>query len=401
MFNQADLHLIATRLDIGFFDYQMEFFKDWMSQETLSKRACLYYRTGAGKSLTALTALVLDGWSEALVVAPPSTQTSWYELADTLGIRITVISHAKFRQKNYQLSRTTPVIADEFHMFGGHKGMGWKKLEKLSQHLAAPLILCSATPNYNDAERCYCVQRLLDPVSTKGGYLAFLYQHCDLEPNPFGREPLVSGFTHYADAAEFLAALPHVYHVPDDVEYEIVDIEYPANIPDEFERYGLFAPGHRIVASQMEARWRRAELERLNYVNDVAYCRQDVWDLLEQISGEATTPLLIFSASSLVARRIFAHAQARSAKARLITGGTHGDDRDVALEMFKRGELDALIGTTALATGTDGLDKVCDYLVIVHDTDDPSLRRQIIGRILPRGEDTDASNKHIYRLLPT
>ena len=31
--------------------------------------------------------------------------------------------------------------------------------------------------------------------------------------------------------------------------------------------------------------------------------------------------------------------------------------------------------------------------------DDESLRRQIIGRILPRGADTDASKKVIYRLI--
>jgi hypothetical protein len=38
-------------------------------------------------------------------------------------------------------------------------------------------------------------------------------------------------------------------------------------------------------------------------------------------------------------------------------------------------------------------------LILVDDTDDESLRRQIIGRILPRGADTDASKKVIYRLI--
>ena len=57
------------------------------------------------------------------------------------------------------------------------------------------------------------------------------------------------------------------------------------------------------------------------------------------------------------------------------------------------------MGTTALATGTDGIDKVCDTLVIVDDVDDAALRRQLIGRILPRGLDTDLTNKRVLRFV--
>jgi hypothetical protein len=44
-----------------------------------------------------------------------------------------------------------------------------------------------------------------------------------------------------------------------------------------------------------------------------------------------------------------------------------------------------LIGTDALATGIDGIDVECDHLLIFDDTEDPSMRRQLIGRVLPRG----------------
>ena len=89
------------------------------------------------------------------------------------------------------------MIADEFHLFGGQKGMGWKKMDSLARHLQAPLVLASATPNYNDAERCYCIQHVLDPLSCRGGYLQFIYQNCETEQNPFGMEPKVTGFLHY------------------------------------------------------------------------------------------------------------------------------------------------------------------------------------------------------------
>ena len=47
----------------------------------------------------------------------------------------------------------------------------------------------------------------------------------------------------------------------------------------------------------------------------------------------------------------------------------------------------------------DGLDKVCDMLIIMEDTLDASLRRQLIGRILPRGSANNAASKMIYRLV--
>jgi hypothetical protein len=63
--------------------------------------------------------------------------------------------------------------------------------------------------------------------------------------------------------------------------------------------------------------------------------------------------------------------------------------------------LDVLVGTATLATGTDGLDKVCDTLIILDDTDDDSLRRQLVGRIMPRGTSTDASMKKVFRIVLT
>ena len=68
-------------------------------------------------------------------------------------------------------------------------------------------------------------------------------------------------------------------------------------------------------------------------------------------------------------------------------------------DFINRESLKYLIGTATLATGTDGIDKVCDHLIILDDTDDAALRRQVIGRIMPRGEDSDASRKTVHRFV--
>ena len=68
--------------------------------------------------------------------------------------------------------------------------------------------------------------------------------------------------------------------------------------------------------------------------------------------------------------------------------------KNEAIEEFKAGRLNALVGTQTLATGTDGLDKMCDMLVIIDDTEDNAMRRQLIGRIMPRGQATTVTHSN-------
>ena len=83
-----------------FFDYQIKTFEDWIDWLKAGNPARwgLYYRTGAGKSITSLVMLRLKGYEEVLVIAPPITHTDWHSLANALGMRADTISHAKFRQ---------------------------------------------------------------------------------------------------------------------------------------------------------------------------------------------------------------------------------------------------------------------------------------------------------------
>ena len=84
-------------------------------------------------------------------------------------------------------------------------------------------------------------------------------------------------------------------------------------------------------------------------------------------------------------------------KVGLVTGETSKKEKERLIAAFNNGILDVLVGTASLATGTDGMDKVCDALIIVDDTDDASLRRQLVGRILTRGVGGTNDNKVAYR----
>ena len=395
------VELAHHRAGFAFTPHQVHAIEMIQSQEPdkgSRRRVCLYHRTGAGKSITSLAMVKASGFDQALVIAPPITHDSWLLLAHQFGMALQVISHAKFRMSNFKTSRTMPTICDEFHMLGGVHGKGWRKFDRLAGGVNAPIIVCSATPNYNDAERVYCIQHALDPFNTKGGFLAFVYKHCTTEPNHFGATPIVTGFRNYADAAEYLSSLPYVAYLPDDTVLEIQDIDLNLDkyVPASLLGLGLNHRTRRITASAMEER-HQVKYHKLLGLSGLL--RQDVYEVLSELVGNATTPVLLYCSSSQVAEGLAKRCSANNVSFGLITGAVSTKMKASIKQTFIDGALDVLIGTSSLATGMDGVDKMCDTLIIVDDTDDNALRRQLMGRILPRGLDTDTTGKAVYRLV--
>ena len=369
--------------------HQKEAFEKW-GQIPAPRRFCLYHKTGAGKTTTALVLMALAGVQHVLVIAPPATHAKWKADANTLGIALDVISHAKYRQKTYKVARTQAIIADEFHLFGGHGGTGWRKFDRMAQTLQGPIVIMSATPNYNDAERVYCIQHVLDPLSCRGGFLEFLYKNCNTQQNRFGLTPLVEGFKNFDSAADYLAALPKVHHLPDDVEPQIEVVEFPAYQDDFLNRLGLDVRNQRVMASQMEERhlrnlWNKVEDSRIRLI------------LLENLVLQFDQPTVVFSNSKRIAKVLATELENLYYSLALVTGDDTTPMKEAKIAAFRDGDVDILIGTSTLATGTDGLDTMCNKLIIFDDTDDDALRRQLIGRILPRSAGVELANKRIIR----
>ena len=377
------------------FDYQAEAVLAAEGADPEKLRMLLFYKPGAGKSLTALAAVMAAGYTSAVVIAPPSTHKDWEALGVQLGVEVEAMSHQKFRQKGTKLSRTKPIIGDEWHLFGGHRGMGWVKIDRLARSLQAPLIAASATPEYNDAERVYCIVHALDPHNHKGGFIEFIYRHCITEQNPFGMEPIVTALRNFSNAAEMLAALPYTYYVEDDVDYTIHERDLRVVAQPELDTYGYNPREHRMVASQMEEKHVRVNLGLISPVGGVW---DHVYQELDYLVSQAPGPVLIYAAHSTVAEALAWDLKVNKVRFRLVTGKTTKKLKDDYIGEFKANRLDVLVGTASLATGTDGLDKVCDMLIILDDTEDNAHRRQLIGRIMPRGSDTDATMKQVYRL---
>lgn len=350
----------------------------------------VFYPTGKGKTKIMLAMVAMAGNGAALVVAPPITHEKWVAEGHMIGVRVTPISHAKFRQKSTLLSRKMPIIVDEFHLLGGHTGLGWKKLDRYAAGSQAPVILGSATPNYNDAERCYCLVHVLSPFDNRGGYDTWIYKHCVTKANRYSSIPEVLGFEHFKDAAEFLSAQPKVSYLPDDAPDILRDWPVPTDpLPDEFYELNVDRSRERVMSSMMEMRMstsRRMILDEKDRLNIGVAEQLGILD--EQLGNP---PLVIFANRKTVAKAIAAELDLlmdedpEYALYSYIDGDTTPLAKDWALRAFLSGKNRILLGTASLATGTDGIDKVAKHMIIVDDTDDDSLRRQLVGRILPRG----------------
>jgi hypothetical protein len=241
------------------------------------------------------------------------------------------------------------------------------------------------------------VLHILNPHRYRGGFLQFIYQHCETQQNPFGQTPIVTGFLNFPDAAAFLAASDGVYYLADDAVFTVQDIPYYADLPDELSTVGYNRRKHRIVASIIEGS-HTARYQGL--VDEDQRLKPEPRDIvLSFLDSEKS--VLIFADHASIAEAVMRSMPPWPYPAALVTGTTHKALKQAAIEEFRNGNLKVLIGTATLATGTDGLDKACDTLLILDDTHDGSLRRQLIGRILPRGDmNLSAGAKKIFRMVP-
>lgn len=357
----------------------------WTSLD--NHRMLLFYPTGKGKTKTALALMADAGFKKIIVVAPPKTHGSWIFDATTLGLELVIMSVQKFRDKKYKvkLPRDTPIIADEYHLFGGHNGEGFKRLDRMSEGFPA-ILLASATPEYNDAERAYCTAHVLDPLNNRGGYLQWIYDRCETRVNPFASTPYVDGFIDYEGAAEFLIDQGYTAFLEDDAEWIEEEFVLPSHTDEWFEKYNYDRYTGRMIASGMEKDHRRIYLSRVDPDTELLW--PDVKELLIKKLNTSTKPWLLFCQHSTIAEVVDKSLEDSEWLPVLITGGLS----DTLSEARKRAFIQfdyhrkVLIGTGTLATGVDGIDKVSNQLMIFDDINgDHAQRRQLIGRVLPRG----------------
>lgn len=86
-----------------------------------------------------------------------------------------------------------------------------------------------------------------------------------------------------------------------------------------------------------------------------------------------------------VAEKINAYVKALGFRTGLYTGRQTTEEREKAKQLFQEGKIDILIGSTPIGTGVDGLQKVCDRIILMSLPWTHSEYEQLIGRIIRQG----------------
>lgn len=405
-----DLEILVAKEDaegpLEFTPHQVQAYKQWSKLLGEGRnRICLRHPTGKGKTLSSLMLMEAAGVSEVLVIAPPATHAAWSKLLHKLGWEFQLVSHAKFRQKNFRVKKTSAVICDEFHLLGGIGKQGFLKINALAKYSPNPIVIMSATPQYNGAERVFCILRVIAPKEVTGGYPEFLYKYCVVKFNPFAATPDVVGFQPGGISADdYLASRDDVAFLEDTAVFRIEDIPLSIRVDRRLSLYGLDI--RRRIISNSDMQYRHLLQQHL-YFDDMGSLRPSIRNCLERIIlGARSEKIMFFAESEKIAYAVYTWLnQSQYGGVRIITGSHNILSKAQKVDEFTQPQhgVRFLVGTAAIGTGTDGLDDVCDTLVFVQDVwGDDSLRRQIVGRILPRGEGgkTREEDKKFYRLQP-
>ena len=384
LFTQADLWKPEKDRFKGWKPSQNMAFESYDASD--NERRFLFFPTGEGKSKTALGLVCSTGIREVVIIAPPKTHSSWLADAATLGLNVVRIhSFEKFRMKDTLYPKGAAWIVDEYHKLGGHGAEGFKKFSKMMAHFSGPLIGCSATPNYNDYDRVFCTESVFDPRSGRNYGDWILGPKCVTTPNRYAYYPDVVGLTGYADVLDYFSKQSWVSYIEDRATWNEVELVLKRPDLDVFERLGYDHATHRIVNSDMEKRHKRVDKSFIDPVTKEI--RHEIWSEIIQLAWENSDRerWMIVCAHKTVAEALYKSFKTHMHdEVWLITGDT--TDINPARSAFVASDRGVLIGTTALAEGVDGLDKACQTMLILDDiVGDDAKRRQLIGRILPRG----------------
>ncbi|QNN98053.1 DNA helicase [Microbacterium phage Fede] len=365
----------------------------WAQLKDLPRnRIFLYFPTGEGKSKTSLGLVYSEGYRKAVVLAPLKTHDAWHKEAAVLGIQVKVYTHEMFRQAGTHTPTNVPWIIDEYHKLGDYDGAGFKKWKKLSTKISELVVGMSATPFYNKPSRAWCMEVAFDnsPIYNYGDWI---YKHCETEPNPFGYYPKVLGFLGGQTATEYLNEKPWIAYIEDQAVWTPYELVIPSQQDFVFDTLNYSRRHHRITASDMEHRHKANEL---NFIDEDGLIHEEIREQIELLMyrfKDEHTKWLIFCSHKTVAEALYATYTRPELTDRDTVWMITGDTKDYATprDAFIQADEGWLIGTTAIAEGVDGLDKTCHALLLLDDiVGDGAKRRQVIGRILPRGKADDA-----------
>lgn len=391
--------------------------------------------TGFGKTVTLLEAVRDLHVRSVMISAPLHTRLSWKRTAERQGIDLPfyVLDGKKagkeamallkagepglffggrefLRLQDWGGFKVDLLCVDECHSLANRQSRGAKAYRKLKRDWT---VLMSATPWGSSVEGQYSVSRTVWPDEVDPSFYRWRDQWCETKFDAFAYDkkktvgeleegawasnlplyivPKMPPLTEVIHEDVFVPLLPEQKKLYTEMESEGVAwlAEHPlvADIPI-VKRTRLrqlllgvasIRPGVKRVRND-EGVMEDVESEEVYFEDDAKSSKLSAIE--EWLEDHPNESVLISTDSTR-----FAHIAAKRLGAFEHTGNASAKDREEAREAFSKGQLKRIVAHPAtLSEGADGLQLSCHILIILSDSDSPTINRQLIGRLNRPGQ---------------
>jgi hypothetical protein len=330
------------------------------------------------------------------------------------------------RRKDWGTIKPDMIIFDEIHQVTAHGNVSQKALMKLWAPIRVGL---SGTPLRNRFENAWALVRWIEPAKMPLTFWVWRLRHCETEYDRFAPQQrkvvgelrpgeLFKSLTCFIQHLQrerccdyhpngFLAGLPEPLYIEriipmsraqakfyEEIERALVsELSAPdkktgkakviVELPVEARgmlRLGALALPYAVMEKVTDEWGMEFEKARLHFADDTESPKLDAF--IEDLPSYEGTHTLALTHS----KRFAKFAVARLTEAGYAVEGWHGDitpnNRRTVRENFASGKTEIIVGViSAMGTGTDGLQEVCNNLSWLSRDDDTSNNTQGIGRL--------------------
>lgn len=426
-------------------DYQRE-----ATDQILRDKKMLYKAsTGAGKTITAVTAMHEAGTEVNLIVAPLNTVKGWRDTLTRQQVgELRFIDNRKAgKEAMYDLLNEVPgyyfmgyerartlhwakirvdfVVFDEVHRASNHKAVTHKMMRTLKH--SEYTVALSATPAGNKPAGLFAVARTIwDNPFGHGSYWRFCSDYLKEEYDPFSFRN--TKYTSERVPGQIMKDLPSVLQIDKSFKGELAvhEVEVTLNaqqrrVYKELEEDSIaFLEDNPLIAELPAVKYLRLmectlatpsveygidefgePTQHIYFEENAKSSKADaILDILSDLNAEKPVPVVIYTHSRKFADFLTTRLNSKGHRARAFVGGMKSDERISMIEDFGK-EYEVMVATIAsISEGTDGLQHVTNHEIWASVSDQHILNYQAKGRVHRNGQEKIV-NRYFLRALDT
>lgn len=369
---------------------------------------------GLGKTVETIRYLQERDARSVLIVCPKIIQEQWqaqlrlwgrFEAEIYKGQRtlqrsnIWIITYDKLRNESTRLKFKTfqwdYVVLDEAHKIKNRKSIQTKAVKDLpSQHR----IVLTGTPITRYADDLWSILHFLDTRYSGKSYWNFRSLFCKFKETPWG--PQVTGLTDVPERVQILNKLLDVISVRNNaVEVAHGKHQETIRVAMSKKQRELYRKEKQLLLDELP--------EELTIANGAVLAMRLMqttsWPglyipgesgpkfewILETCINNPEEKFVVLSTFEKTVTALQSYLNANKVHAVSITGKNSNEDNARSKSCFVNGSAQVLAGTIgAMATGYDGLQHVCRFLIFVDRSWSPEIMKQAEARLHRMGQDS-------------